>query len=222
MLRKISKCFILIMLSLSLLPMNVFAEDNNITILGESSLIEINENSVYEFIDPELVDKSNSIVPHGAIIPEYSHSYYTYSSHRITSHNVGPREKDRFLFSLAGGESRHYSKTVTESVYLEFQGSVTAGEKDVISATLGFNVGASTTVSLQIDQTFTAPTTYDTYSYYSAVDYDTYKFTLNKYDVFNNVDQTTGKITGTFTERSTETVYVNVPKIIYYSKKANV
>ena len=221
--KKLIRLFATVVMVFTILPMNIFAfEADNIVIIGESDPIEVNKDYVYEFVDPDLANNSSDLVPYGAIIPQYSHSYYTFSSYSIIDHYVGPREKDKFLFSLAGGESLHFTRTISETASLGFQGSVTVGEKEVICGYLGFNIGGSTTITLEIDQTFEALTEYESYSYYSAVDYDMYSFILNKYDVYNNVDQTSGKITGTFTESSKVTVNVKVPKIIHYYKGANV
>lgn len=221
--KKLFKAYVILMMIFAFLPINIYAEDTeNIIILCESDPIKVNKEYVYEFVDLNLVDNNSKVVPCGRIVPEYSHSYYTYSTHVITSYSVGPKEKNKFLFSLAGGQSLHVSKTISESASLGYQRSLTVGEKDVICGYLGFNASGSKTVTLEISQTITAPSEYESYSYYSAIDYDMYKFTLYKNDVYNNVDQTSGKITGTFTDRSTVIVDVKVPKAIYYYKGTNV
>ena len=164
--KKLFVMFVSLLMIFAVLPTTVFSEENDsIVVLGESDPIDVNENYVYEFIDPNLANNNGDIVPYGLIIPEYSHSYYTYSSHSIIGYDVGPREKDKFLFSLAGGQSLDVSRTISETASLGFQASVTVGEKDVICGYLGFNASGSATVTYRIDETITAPDDYDTYSY---------------------------------------------------------
>lgn len=172
-----------------------------------------------EFVDEKLVNKE--IMTRGAIVPVYSHSYYVYDYSTITLYDSGPRKNDTFLISVAAGEKLSLESTKTVKGSVTFSRTVSADVKKVINLGLGLTVDGSYSYSWKKGTSFTGATGegYNYYSIYGAINYDTHTCYVKRYDVYNNVDKASGKITGTYDDYMGTTPYTDVkkPKAIKYS-----
>ena len=221
--KKIKTILALMLFIVGVIPEQIKAKDmvdnNRITII-ETYYPSENFDVKVAFIDEELVD-NNEIKPYGAIQPQYSHSYYTYYYKTVSSYNVGPRHNDLFLISVARGETHELGETKTISGSIVFEGTVETKIKQAI------NIGLGLTASGTYSKTFASTTTYtlsdsascNSRSFYSAIDYDLTTVYVKRYDVYNNVDQSTGAITGTETvyHSTIATSNIKVPKVVNYS-----
>lgn len=161
------------------------------------------------FVDEDLVNHDTINIARGAIYSQYSHSYYVYVSRSRIDSYVGPRHDDTFLCSMAPGHTKSVEEETTLTGSISFTGTVDKNIKKVINAGFGLTVSGSYSKTWKTTDTFTAPSdyTYNTYSYYGAMDYDKYATTVKRYDVYNYIDSTSGKIT------STEDLYHSTIKV---------
>ncbi|UDK97112.1 hypothetical protein EYB33_12745 [Lysinibacillus sphaericus] len=185
--------------------------------------VEGNQNATVEFIDPDLVGKSrnelskidDSVSPLGVINEVYSYSYYSYGSHSIAAYNVGPISNQKFLVSVARGQTKNISQTVTVSGSVTYEASVEGSLKEVIN--IGLTGSASGTISYTYSKSESyvgpdAPNT--TRDYYGAIQYDLYNTTVKKYDVYKVYNGNVQTGTTTYPGKSTTINNVKKPKAI--------
>ncbi len=203
----------------------IFTNFSNYVSASETTLTEYvpqeNKGATVTFVDESMIENNSATKARGAIVMQYSHSYYTYVNRSIIAWYVGPRENDVFLCSVAAGKTKQVEEEKTISGSISFTGEVNANIKKTVS--LGFGLTASGTYSKtwKTTETFTGPADgkYNSYSFYGAIDYDKYTTTVKRYDVYNYVDSNSGTITGTETlYHSTMTIdNVKCPKAVEYS-----
>ena len=146
---------------------------------------DIKTGDILPFVDPSLQGVSKTIQPHGEITEEYDHSYYTIKTYAITAYDVGPREKDVFLISIARGETDSLKNSVTLTATASFNASVSATAKQVICGELGLTASGGFSTTWEIGRTFIGPDApYNSRTYYGAINYDRYSFTLKRYDIY--------------------------------------
>ncbi|MCX7904160.1 MAG: hypothetical protein N2486_06580 [Caloramator sp.] len=137
-----------------------------------------------EFIDLNL---ANMVVPQGEIYEVYDHSYYETYSYSITGYSVGPRCNDKFLLSVAKGQTKTITSDISVSGTVTYGGSVGAEIKKCINLSLQGNVSGTFSYTYSKSTLYSGPpegSQYNCRNYYGAINYDQYSFTLKKYDVY--------------------------------------
>lgn len=190
--RKISAilCFIFIGLS-SFSPALAASKDDvpktkisdEITV---ATYTEENHGATVSFIDPNLQNPNNNRITPNAVINEvYDHTEYIYCYSSITSYDVGPRNSDKFLLSVARGETKSLSKAVDVSGTLSFSGSVEANVAEVIKLGLTSNVSGTIKFTWSTNRVFEGPKApYNSRSYYAAINYDQYTSLVKRIDFY--------------------------------------
>ena len=208
-------------------PIKVKSENEDITIVEVHDVQGIPNASV-DFIDlakvkegPRVVktNGSDDIGTLGVITERYTHSTYTYSHHTISAYDVGPRSNDKFLLSVANGQTRSLTHSVNISGTVSFEATASAKVKSVIN--LGLTGSASGTMGYTYTTStgYTGPSSpYTNRDYYGAIQFDrysTYVKVTDHYDVYNGTIRTgtTTHSGGTITTHG-----VKKPKAITYSK----
>lgn len=189
---------LLTVISIFFCTMPINAQANDIAELTSTGPQE-NIGATVTFIDESLVNDDVANKVRGAIVSQYSHSYYIYVSRSRIASYVGPRHDDTFLCSMAPGHTKAVEEETKITGSISFTGTVDSKIKKTITAGFGLTVSGTYTKTWKTTDTFTAPNdhTYNTYSYYGAMDYDEYTTTVKRYDVYNYVDTSSGIITGT-------------------------
>lgn len=136
------------------------------------------------FVDPTLM-KDDSIQPLGEQHEEYSHSYYVYSHKTMSKDNVGPRENDKFLISVARGATKKLTSSVSISATVEIGVNVGLDIEQVINWGVTGNLSGTKTYTWGRETTYSGPDApYNSRSYYAAVNYDLYTCYVTRYDVY--------------------------------------
>ena len=168
------------------------------------------------FVDPEL---AQTAVSRGVPEEVYDHSYYKYSHKTISDHDVGPRLDDKFLVSVARGETKNLEQNITVHGSISYTNSVDAEIKKLI------NVGLELTTSGGFSYTWTKGSTYsvpidaeyNSYSFYGAVNFDTCSCYLERYDVYKLYNGSAYIKDITYYKGYEIVNEVNVPKKVSYS-----
>ncbi|RAP77315.1 hypothetical protein [Paenibacillus montanisoli] len=133
------------------------------------------------------VDNTPQAVPFGTERYAYKSSYYQVASNTITAFNVGPRNSDVHLVTVAKGSQKQLteSKTVTGSV--QYSGVVSAEIKQVINLTMTNQVSGSYSYTWGTTRVYNGPDgNFTTRDYYGAINYDQYNtVVVKKYDVYD-------------------------------------
>jgi hypothetical protein len=201
-------------------------EDGPITIIEEHE-VEGNPNATVEFIDHEKAKEGKKIKPPaegeigalGAIYEVYTHSTYEYDSGTITTYNAGPISNQKFLLSVALGQTKTLSHSVGISGTVTYSATISGDLAKVIN--LGLTSSASGTISYTYNTTtsYSGPSApYNTRDYYGAIQFDEYSTKVRKY---NHYDTYNGSIkTGSvrYYAGLVTTSRVKKPKAITYSK----
>lgn len=136
------------------------------------------------FVDPALM-KDNGIQPLGEQHEVYDHSYYVYSHKTMTADNVGPRENDRFLISVARGATKKLTSTVSVSGTVGIEVNVGIDIEEVIKIGVTGNASGTKTFTWGRETTYSGPDApYNSRSYYAAINYDIYTCYVTRYDVY--------------------------------------
>lgn len=200
---------------------------------GDITIVEEHEsqgipNASVEFIDLAKVKEGPRVVKSngtddvgtlGVITERYTHSTYTYSHQAISAYNVGPLSYNKFLISVATGQSKTLSHNVDISGTIAYEGTVSGSIKNVIN--LGLTGSASGTISYTYNTTtsYSGPSLpYNSRDYYGAIQYDRYTTYVNKrdyYDIYNGSIKTG---TTSYAAGQVTTTGVKKPKAITYSK----
>ncbi|TPG67981.1 hypothetical protein EEL31_05015 [Brevibacillus laterosporus] len=192
--RNLKSSAIAVILLSSMAP-SVHAEDYGETQVHASENKEptFNFDAKVEFVDLPLVGSSRTsptqygVDTKGVIREEYSHSYYAFDSGTITKYNSLSRTADKFLISVARGQTVRLGKTVSVTGSVQINSSVSGDLFKVISLGLNCTASGSYTGTFTSDLTFGGPpenSKYRTRDYYGAIGYDRYTVKIKKYDVY--------------------------------------
>lgn len=217
-LKFVNYAILTIMLIFSLtIPANAATDSTDYTVSVPTEQI----GASIDFIDENLVEKGVST--YAAIREVYSHSKYVYLSSSITSFDVGPRNSDIFLISVAKGASVSLQSNKTVSGSVQFDASVSTPLKTVLNKGLGLSVSGSFSHTFSKTKVYSGPTgNYNTRSYYGAINYDIRSSTVAVYEVY---DVYVGSVfSHTITKSAPNKVIKNikVPKAVEYSRDANI
>lgn len=197
---------------------NISTTDENVIYNDEVEVYKAPENigASVDFIDETKVPKPTAIVPFGLITEKYSHSTYTYYSSSITKYNVGPRQNDKFLISVAKGQTKKLTHTVSVSGSVEV-----GGDNAIVKAVklgLAGKVSGSITYTYDTSTSYSGPSKGDHRDYYGAIQYDLVQVKLKKYDVYNVYNGGIKTGTKTVYDKLVTSSNVKQPKAITYSK----
>lgn len=198
-------------------------DDSNLegaTIIEEHE-VEGDPNASVDFIDPELVEEpsKDQIGARGVEHEVYSHSTYTWDSSSIDAYNVGPITNQTFLISVAAGQTKKMSHSVTVSGTVTIEATVSGPLSQVIKA--GLTGTASGTVSYTYNTTtsYSGPNApYNTRDYYGAIEYDRHTTKVKKYDVYDRYNGNIKVGTVNYYQGLVTTSNVKKPKNVVYSK----
>ncbi len=164
--------------------------NNTSTVIYNEIRLADNPGATVSFIDSKLFSTqtsqdSNKISPMGVITEVYDHSYYVYQYNTINSYNVGPRDHDTFLLSVARGMTLNLSQSRTISTTLSFSGSVEANMASCIKLGVTGNTSGTQSFTWSTSMNFVGPDApYNSRSYYAALNYDSTTCYLQRYDVY--------------------------------------
>lgn len=205
-------------------PIKVKSENEDITIVEVEDVQGIPNASV-DFIDLAKVKEGPRVVGTGeigtlgVISEKYTHSTYTYSHDSISAYEVGPRTNDRFLLSVATGQTSNLQHEVQISGTVTFEASVSGTLKSVINLGLVGTASGTVGYTYTTSQGYTGPSLpYTNRDYYGAIQYDRYSAFVNKrdhYDIYNGTIKTG---TTSYSGGTVTTNGVKKPKKITYSK----
>lgn len=203
------------------------SETGDITIVEEHES-QGNPNATVEFIDLTKVKEGPRVVKSngtddvgtlGVIWEQYTHSTYTYSHHAISAYNVGPLSNNKFLISVATGQTKTMSQSVGISGTVSYEATISGGLKDVINAGLTGSASGTISYTYNTSTSYSGPSLpYTTRDYYGGIEYDKYTTYVNKrnhYDVYNGTIKTG---TVSYDAGTVTTTGVKKPKAITYSR----
>lgn len=168
------------------------------------------------FVDPKLVQTAAS---RGVPEEVYDHSYYIFSHRTISAYDVGPRQDDKFLISVARGATKTLENDVTVHGSISYTNSVEAEIKKLINVGLELTTSGGFSFTWTKGSVYSGPESaeYNSYSYYGAVNFDTCSCYLERYDVYKLYNGS-AHIKDITYYKGYETVNdVNVPKEVEYS-----
>ena len=181
--------------------------------IGEAEEYE-NDTFVIEYgVDDSLIGTSKSVqvngYDRGQIVEEYQYSSYTHRGSTRQASNVGPRQNDQFIVSVAKGQTVSItgSKTITGTIEASagYSATLNSSVKKAVLRTiatafsLSFSGSYSVSKTVSVSNTYSGPgesSAYNTRSYYIATNYDSYNSVVRKIDYYNQVNTTTGEIVG--------------------------
>ncbi|WP_156319844.1 hypothetical protein [Bacillus sp. FJAT-18017] len=199
----------------------------NFTVIAEHEVAG-NPNASVDFIDPVLAKEgkrlkqskdSKGIGTLGAIYEVYSHSTYVWDSSTITEYNSGPRTNDKFLVSVALGQTKTLSQSLNISGTVTYSATVSGDIAKVIN--VGLTGSASGTIGYTYNTTtqYSGPSSpYNTRDYYGAIQFDTHSTKVKKYNYYKTYNGSiyTGLVS--YYAGIITTDNVKKPKAITYSK----
>lgn len=176
-----------------------------------------------DFVDSTLVN-GGGIQPYGEVNEVYDHSYYVFDHGAISKYDVGPREKDKFIISVARGATASLKTKVEVNATIQFGASVSIDIKEVIAGGFKMDLSAGFTYEWEVGRTFSGPDTnsqYDSCSYYGAVNYDQYSCYIKRYDVYKRYNGNAYLQDVTYYRGVSTINNVKVPKAVEYSVFSN-
>ena len=225
--RKFLLSFFSMIVIFSIIAIGNASAEEGITIVAEHE-VEGDSNATVDFVDKEKMKSGKRAKPKGGpqdagtyatVYEQYSHSTYTWYTSNITSYNSGPLNNNKFLLSVARGQTKTLTHSVGISGTVSYGVSVGADLKKVI------NLGLTSSATGTIDYTYNTSTSYsgpdspyNTRDYYGAIQYDTHSTQVKKYDVYNQYNGSTKTGTNTYYVGIVTTNSVKKPKAITYSK----
>lgn len=233
---KRSVAMLALALALTLSPVSAFAKKSSepVSVLPQSYTVvheaKGDPNAKVEFIDPKLVPLASSatpskgitdsgiVTPMGNIIEVYDHSYYVVDYNQITSYNCGPIDSQKFLISVARGQTKTLSSSTTISGSVSYTSNVSADVMKIINLSLTFNVSGSVSHTWGTTDVYTGPdsSSYSHRDYYGANQYDEYSNVVHRYDVYKVYNGSAYMYNETI-DAGTTTYYAKKPKQITYS-----
>jgi len=152
-----------------------------------------NRGATIGCIDPNLQNPTNNIItPYGVVNEVYDHTEYVYNYSAITAYDVGPRNSDKFLLSVARGATKSLTNSVDVSGTLTVSGSVEAKVVDVIKLGLTDSVSGTLKFTWSTTREFVGPEApYNSRSYYAAINYDQYTSYVTKTDYYKQYNGVT-------------------------------
>lgn len=196
------------------------SESNDLSVVAVYTPDEVLGAKV-TFIDSTLINNDSGSSPLGIISEEYDHSYYVYDHRAISQHDVGPRENEVFIISVAAGATKtlERTKTVSGTIKFDASGTIPSALKKVINIGLGLSASGTYTYSWKVGETFSGPTEpgYNTISYYGAINYDLFSCYVQRYDVYKVYDGSSYVKDVEYYVGLTTINNVKVPKAIEYS-----
>lgn len=219
--RLLKKVISLILVCMLFFTSTVFAFSENFKRGALSERVvktaEVYEGATVRFIDETLKDK---VSIQGVIHEEYDYSYYVFDHYAISAYSVGPRCNDIFLISVAKGATKTLTQKKEVSATVTFGQSLEVGLENVIKLGVTGNQSGTVTGSWEVGLQFTGPSessSYNSYSYYGAVNYDRYTCYVKRYDVYKVYNGTIYSYDETYYNGMETVSNVNVPKAVEYS-----
>ena len=150
-----------------------------------------NRGATISFIDTNL-QKKNLITPYGEVNEVYDHTDYVYNYSAISSYDVGPRNNDKFLLSVARGSTKSLTSAVDVSGTVSVSGNVEGKIAEVIKLGMTSSVSGTLKFTWTTNRVFIGPDApYNSRSYYGAINYDNYTCYVTKVDYYKRYNGVT-------------------------------
>ncbi|WP_189018461.1 hypothetical protein [Paenibacillus marchantiophytorum] len=216
-------------LTLVLSPVSSFAQKapatpaapaaQNYTVVHEA---KGNPNAMVTFVDPKLTGSARpagpeEVSPLGIISEVYDHSYYVVDSNNITSYNCGPIDSQKFLISVATGQTKTLSSSTTVSGTVTYSSSASVEIRNLINLSLTSSISGTISYTWGTSDQYTGPNSpYLHRDYYGANQYDEYGNKVHRYDVYRIYNGSIFMYNET-RDAGVTTYYAKKPKQITYS-----
>lgn len=201
-------------------------DTDNYTVVKEYTILDnFKEVSFYDnSLRPEFDNNANQSdsVSIGRK-PYYVETRYSVTNAAMVKSDAKAKDHEIFLISIPEGYTKKLSTSKTITGSLSATGSISTGEKSVISKNLSLSASGTISKTYTTEEQFTYPKSYkgkyNTANYYTAVAYDYYRINMSSYELWN---KGSGMMNALYKKNEKSyTVYVYVPKIVMYTQGVN-
>jgi hypothetical protein len=213
-------------LTLAVSPVSAFAQQAPAAQQAEQVPVPQNYTVVHEakgdpnakvsFVDSKLAGSAGPEA-RGIISEAYDSSYYVVDSNNITSYNIGPIDSQKFLLSVATGQTKTLNSATSISGTVTYSGGVSVEIKNLINLSLTSSISGTISYTWGTTDQYTGPNSpYLHRDYYGANQYDQYENKVHRYDIYKIYNGGIYQYNET-RDAGVTSIYAKKPKQITYS-----